>query len=238
MPKGKPYSGSIDAKTAVQLLNSSGESVDGAMLGDALAATAARLADLVRRSNQFLKTNEFARLVADYHAMKLGRRGHVDLMVTAVGQMLLEIGYDDVPARPLVKQTRRKLPLLKDLRAEAEALGVSISSFGIKRKEIMDFLDQVRADRRGKESRRPPVVEEDRGPMSAGPDETKVSPAEELRPPKRQGFVKTQSVEVSEVLIDERADPPAAASRRSLRQIVEQSKEVNIADLLDSAPPK
>jgi hypothetical protein len=243
MPKGKPYSGSIDRKTAQQLLNSSGELFEGAPLGDALMETSRRLADLVVQANQFLKTNEFAGMVADYHAIKLGRRGRAELLVTGVGAVVLEIGYDDDDASPrqLVKATRRKLPLLKNLRTEAQKLGVSIEHLGIKRKEIVEFLERCKSERKGSERRAPPVGDLDPGPMGAGPDEVRVVPGDEPRPPKRRSLVKTgESVEVSSLVIDNDSTSstlPGSASRRSMRQMVEQSREVDIADLLDSKPP-
>ncbi len=239
MPKGKPYSGSIDSKTARQLLNGSGEVFHGVPLGDALADTAMRLVELVERCNKFLGDNEFAKMVAEYHAIKLGRRGKADILVTAVGDVVLEIGYDDVPTQKLVKTTRRKLPLLKVLRAEADALGVSIEHLGIKRKEICEYLERVKAERKG--SRRLVPVEDDPGPMSAGPDETKVLPPSEEPPrAKRRGFVKTgDAVEAPTIVVDDEAPPDqSSAPRRSMRQLVEQSKEVNIADLLDSKTPE
>lgn len=247
MPKGKPYSGSINSQTARQLLNSSGEVFHGVPLGDALADTAGRLVELVEQCNKFLGDNEFAKMVADYHAIKLGRRGKADLVVTAVGQVVLEIGYDEAPTQMLVKSTRRKLPLLKVLRAEADALGVSIEHLGIKRKEICEYLERVRAERKG--SRRLAAVEDDPGPMSAGPDETKVLPPSEdpPRPKRARGFVKTgDAVEGPSFIVDEASSEQAPASRPehssvprpSMRQMVEQSKEVNIADLLDSKAPE
>lgn len=238
MPKAKPYSGPIDAAISTQLLNSSGEHVDGVLLGDALEASVTHLADLVTRANAFLKHSEFAKIVADHYALKVNRRGRRSIAVLPSGEPILQIGYEEGPARPVAKATRRKLPRLKVLRAEADALGVSIEKFGIKRKEISDYLEKIRVER--KSSRRTSNPE-DPGPMGAGPDETKLIPAAEtpLLAPRRRAPTAVTVPETSPMVVDE-ASPQAATrpeTRRSLRQMVEQSKDIDIAGLLTSDPP-
>ena len=83
--------------------------------------------------------------------------------------------------------------------------------------------------------------------MSAGPDETKVgAPPDDVKPPKR-GFVKTSEaisgpvvVAVEEVEGQAKNGPKGAkkGSRRSMKQLVKDSKDVDITDLLASDPPK
>ena len=50
MPKAKPYSGPVKKDIAVRILNSTGKNSEGEPLGDALAAAAERLADLVEQA--------------------------------------------------------------------------------------------------------------------------------------------------------------------------------------------
>ena len=266
MPKAKPYSGPIDANLAAQLLNSSGATVDDVPLGDALRAGAANLEKLVALARGALDSSEFAQIVADHLAIKMNRRGASTLSVSDTGQVILQISYEDAPTRQTRPQRKRRVPLIKELRAQAEALGVDISRFGIKRKEIWAYLQEVEAKQGGKpksESRKkrrseprsePPKVqatetvdEEDPGPMSAGPDETKVTPPPDEVKPSKKGFVKTaEAVEGPVVLDPEEAEETVKngpkggkkGGRRSMRQLVQDSKDVDITDLLASEPPE
>jgi hypothetical protein len=90
-------------------------------------------------------------------------------------------------------------------------------------------------------------VEPEPGPMSAGTDETTVSPLPETPPP-RPPIVKSRAQE-GPVLVaaPETPNPNGAKSPkiqgedrkgRSLRQLAQEAKEVDIADLLSSEPPK
>jgi hypothetical protein len=257
MPKAKPYSGPVDKKTAIQLLNGSGESFDGMLLGESLIATAEKLELLVTKANAFLQDNEFAKVMAEYLAMKVNRRGASEILVSSTGQVLLDIQYEEIPTRPTVLKRQRRVPLLEDLRAEAKQLGLDITRFGIKRKAIYDYLEKVRAQKPEGTRRSVSVVkiaedqeDHDPGPMANGPDETKLTSAlDEARPPRKRGFVKTQDALSGPVVVDEGSErgaasapkppaPSAASKQKSLRQLVEASKEVNITDLLSSDPPE
>lgn len=281
MPKAKPYSGPVEENVARQLLNSTGHAVDingeSLLLGDALLAAAKQLKQLVEEANNQLDHNPFAKIVADHLAADMNRRGRAEIAVHDNGSVQLHVNYQGNPRNPKQKQKRkRKIPLMEELKARAEELGVEIpEEFGIKRSKIHEYLKKVAAKQQSNSPKEPPVnipqktpkvLEtaedpsdlDDPGPMSAGPDETKVSaPLEEARLPKKRGFVKTSEAVSGPVLVtteapEESGAPPedrpngvktppertVGGKRRSMRQLVEDSKEVDISNLLASDPPK
>lgn len=298
MPKAKPYSGTIEADLASQLLNSTGERVDDELLGDALRSASERLAKLVEMANEKLDGNKFAQIVADSLAADMNRRGNASLTVSETGHVVLHISYED-QKRAKPKATRKRTaPLMAELKERAAKLGVDISRFGIKRKQIHAFLEKVaageiepdavesaekpekKAERKRAEPAKKPEKkaqtgektdeketdsdsaarrqasvrvaddpeEPDPGPMSAGPDETTRSDMPETPPPKRP-FVKSEE-QVGPVVVasensEDRAKPPKSQGEggsggkgRSMRQLVQDSKEIDIADLLASDSPK
>lgn len=266
MPKAKPYYGQVENKIAIQLLNMGGD-FEGVFLGDALVKTARQLELLVTKANAYLRGNEFAKVMADYLAVQMNRRGDAKISVNAAGNVVLEIHYEEVAARPMSMKRKRRVPLLDELRDEATRMGVDISSFGIKRKAIWRHLEKLKGQT-VKETRKSEAVKElssvktardedddvDPGPMANGPDESKLMPAlDDAKPPRRKGFVKTQDALSSPVVVDNEAAPSAvappaspkpqkasngASERRSMRQMVQESKEVDIGDLLNSEPPE
>jgi hypothetical protein len=279
MPKAKPYSGPVEKSVARQLLNSTGHSVDingqPLLLGDALLAAAEQLKELVAEANSQLEGSEFAKIIAEHLATDLNRRGGAEIAVTDSGTVQLYINYKNHPRSQARKpQRKRKLPLMEELKARAEDLGVGIpSELGIKRTKIVEWLDQVEsgetpAPKKAKPKKAKPKKatvqtaedppEADDGPMSAGPDETKVSrPLDDVAPPKKRGIVKTSEPAPGPVVVSAEAvadsptsspketktpksgaDGASKAKGRNMRQLVEDSKDVSIADLLASDPPK
>jgi len=83
--------------------------------------------------------------------------------------------------------------------------------------------------------------------MSAGPGETRLTdPPDDVKPPRR-GFVKTGDAVEGPVLVEPEEGAEEAkngpkggkkGSRPSMKQLVQDSKEVDITDLLTSDPPK
>ena len=251
MPKNKPYILPVDEKLSAQLLNSRGAKGDGALLGDRLSELATELEQLVKEANEFLEDSEFAGIVADTLVRKANKRGWPRLQVESSGRLVLQISYQD-PGKKKAKRSRR-VPLLDELRAEAKELGVDISGFGIKRRAIYEYLQKVRSGTAAgadvgtsKKTKATPVVKQaddeadpDGGPMSAGPDETKVSPAPDGPKPPKKGFVKSGDP-VRPVLLNQQEEAPKKDSgrRHDLRALVEQSKDVDIAAILESEPPQ
>jgi hypothetical protein len=269
MPKAKPYSGPVDDKLAAQLLNSTGATYGDEPLGDALIEARRRVQELVKRANDELEGSDFATIVAEHLATQMNRRGNAVIGVADDGQTELYISYEDQPARRPKQQRDQKLPLLEDLRAKAAELGVDIGEFGIKRKKIWEHLQAVEAGEikgkpvpkkrskgpkaKPKPKSKPEVkvaedeAEDDPGPMSAGPDETKVSPPpDDPKPPKKRAIVKTEEDEEpvvrasAEAASDPKKGPNPAESQDppDMRKLVRDSKEVSITDLLQSEPPK
>jgi hypothetical protein len=280
MPKAKPYSGPVDEALARQVLNSTGEHQtigdEELLLGDALFRAAAQLEAVVQRANLLLEGNEFAAIIAEHLATKLNRRGNAEIAVTENGQVELYISYEEHPARHIraPQEPSRKVPLMPELRAKAAKLGVEIpEELGIKRKSIAEYLEKVesgeikaKAAKKGskRKTKKKDVAiqtandppDDDPGPMSAGPDETRVSPVPESpKPaPKKRGFVKTSEAVSKPVVVSaepaEEVEPaPAKAAKPAklqaeegtkpnLRQLHKESKGVDIGELLNSDPPK
>ena len=231
MPKTKPYSGTIERQLAIELLNASGQrDPDGRLLGDALIHTAELMADLAEKSNKFLGDSEFSEIVADHLARKINKRGHAEIVVSPEGRVRLDITYEEKPKRR--KSRTRRVPLLAELRAKAVELGADITPFGTKRRAIWEHLQQVESGgpveppKTVKNGRKPPKAE-DPGPMSAGPDETRVSPTPSTKPPKKS-FVSTGDP-VEPVVVDAGSTP-----KPDLRKLVADAKDVDIASLIES----
>lgn len=234
MPKTKPYETKIDRDLAIQLLNSSGENSGDGLLGDELVRTAAQLADLAAKANKFLKESEFSEIVADHLARKHNKRGHAEINVSVDGHVMLVVTYEEKPKARRKTRTRRA-PLLKELRAKAEELGVDITEFGIKRRQIWEHLQRVESGEvvtKKPKKAAPEPKEADNGPMSAGPDETRVSAPPTQKPPKKP-VVETGRPDTSPVIVD--AGPtPKVPGKKDLRALAEKSKDVDIAALIDS----
>jgi len=230
MPKTKPYETKLDRDLAINLLNSSGERHGDGMLGDALLQTAVELAELAKKANKFLGDSEFSEIVADHLARKHNKRGHAEIKVSPDGNVRLIVTYEE---KPKARKTRtRRAPLLKELRAKAEELGVDISEFGIKRRQIWEHLQRVEAGEvvTKKPKAKKPKPDADNGPMSAGPDETRVSAPPTQKPPKKP-VVPTSA---SSTLIVNAGSTPKLSGKRDLRALAEKAKDVDIAALLDS----
>jgi len=273
MPKAKPYSGPVDDKLAAQLLNSTGVTADNdEPLGDALIEARRRVEQLVAMANDALEGSEFAKIVAEHLANKMSRRGHALIGVSDDGHIELHISYEEQGSRR-PRQQPKKLPLLEEIKAEAEAMGIDVSEFGMKRKKMWEHLHAIEAGeikgtplkKAPKPTAKPkakpkPVVQvaedappDDPGPMSAGPDETKVSPPPDDPPPPKKArvFVKNDEADVPVVVrAAESKSPPKPAEPKKgpkpaesheqpdMRQLVKDSQELSIADLLQSDGPK
>jgi len=236
MPKTKPYSGTIERQLAIELLNASGQrDPDGRLLGDALVHTAELMADLAEKANKYLSDSEFSEIVAEHLARKINKRGHAEIVVSSEGRVRLDITYEEKPKQRRKSRTRR-VPLLAELRAKAEELGADITQFGTKRRAIWEHLQQVEggdpveAPTVAKNSRKAPKVE-DPGPMSAGPDETRVSPPPSTKPPKKASV--NPGARVEPVVVDAGSTP-----KPDLRKLVADAKEVDIARLIESENPE
>jgi hypothetical protein len=259
MPKTKPHTVPLEEDLAKQLLNSSGITIDGQLLGDALHKAADTLAALINQSSEYLDTSEFADMVADNLAKKLKRRGLAKISVSEQGRLILTVSYDE---ELRVQSNTKLIPKMKELRSLAKSLGVDITPFGIKRRAAYEHLKAIQkttktstfmslpSTRRVSAAAAPPsavqqVVEEadeDKGPMSAGPDETRISPfPDDPSPPKKnRGFIKTSEAMSSPVIVHLDKDPNKEEPRKPsrLQKLVEKSKEVDINDLLNAEAPE
>lgn len=263
MPKAKPYTGAIPPELAEQVLNSTGVMSEGVLLGTALKEAVLRLEACAKLANEALSESVLAEVISTHLAEKAGKRGNSSVSVNAQGQMLLHVAYSKkTPAqKKAAKAEKMPLPRMSELRERARNMGVDISRFGSKRTEILQFLDEQSAtispvapvtfvgQEEEEESSSKTTV--DPGPMSAGPDEVRVSPLpDDPKPPKRKGggFVKTSQSLTPPVVVEmgeesSKASKPSKSrdknkSTPNLSDLVSKSKGVSITDLLDSDAPE
>lgn len=260
MPKAKPYTGAIPPELAEQVLNSTGVMSEGVLLGTALKEAVLRLEACTKLANEALSESVLAEVISTHLAEKAGRRGNSSVSVNAQGQMLLHVAYSKkTPAqKKAAKAEKMPLPRMAELRERARNMGVDISQFGSKRTEILRFLDEQSAtaspvapvtfvgQEEEEESSSKTTV--DPGPMSAGPDEVRVSPLpDDPKPPKRKGggFVKTSQSLTPPVVVEMEEESSKSSKSRdkkkskpNLSDLVSKSKGVDITDLLASDAPE
>lgn len=110
-----------------------------------------RATQAVRDANQYLATSKLASLVAHSLMKDLKKRGNPSIVVQPDGSVILRVSYgedkQEAPEAPVKKSKwSSDLPKLDELRAEAERLGVDISSFGRARRTIFEHLKKVRGN--------------------------------------------------------------------------------------------
>jgi hypothetical protein len=222
MPRKSSQFEVVDRQVAIDLLNSSGIKTPQGLLGEALYNTLEQLKALTEQANHYLESSEFAVIVANHLAKKSHRRGYPSLVVTPEGTVQLELS----PTKKR-KRSPSELPKLAELRERAKIMGVDIGPFGTKRKDIHKYLESLANQPRKSvpEVKTSEVTMEDKGPMSAGFDETRISPAPDPLPPKRGFIKKGDAIQVS-VVEDE-------SPKKGLRQLVQDAKDIDIASLLE-----
>lgn len=171
----------LPSETEAKFVDEGGEPLP---LGERLEWAVEHLAGVIREANDFLTDSEVARRLAEALAIEQAKRGYPYLFVDAKGTVCLEVSYDNrVKSGRRKRVYSRKLPSMKELRKEAKQLGVNIASFGIKRRAIKNYLDEVKEGKVSSES-----AEE-----TPEADEIKLSPVQDgPKPPKKpKGFTKT-----------------------------------------------
>jgi len=174
-----------DSQAIFDLLNL-GPTTNGRPTGDALREYSRQLAEMIVVANRYLESNTLAKVMAEMLLREANLKGPGVLRVSPEGTPYLE-----------VEGTTPEIPSLKELREQAKKLGVDPLPFGTKRRVLYDHLAQVKASpklppkkkakKKKAHKKGPPgtlrriLAQEkaqlDNGPMSAGFDETRISPA-------------------------------------------------------------
>lgn len=191
-------------------------------LGARLSRAVEVLADVVEEANTFLSSSEISRHLAMALAAEKSKRGAPYILVSPAGEVVLEISYDG--KQPKDEKKRRKykrgLPLLGELRKEAEELGVSVTHLGQKRRAVYDYLQEVK-------SRQEATEEDDPAQMAAGHDEVTVSqPKDGPKPPRKRVKLVTPGTQQPE------STEPVAKASANLTRLLEQSEDLDIEDIL------
>ncbi len=126
MKKSRPTT--LSAEDTRQLLNGYGL-FEGVPLGDRWAQQCEALRVLERVIEAYLQSATAPALVA--RGLSKKKQGRLVLPTQTDGR--LELSFQRNPS---------KLPSMRELRKQARELGVDISSFGIRRREIAAFLSQ------------------------------------------------------------------------------------------------
>jgi len=109
-----------------------------------LQAKKDELADSIRRCQKHLEENPLTGVVAEAAAREAGRGGSCTITVNSNGTILLEV----TPKKAGEKRTwMSNLPSIKELRAEAERLGVDISGLGRSKRKIFAALQDAKASK-------------------------------------------------------------------------------------------
>lgn len=235
MSKGQNYRTSVDVKLSLELLNVAPRATkDGGVeepLGIRLRIAVKHLEEVVQEANEYLEDSELAQKLAEALATEKNKRGFPAISVDAQGNVMLDVDYTGKKQQQGKKRRKYKkgLPLLVDLRKEANALGVDVSHLGQKRRAVFDFLEEVKA-------RRAPVDSfEDAEPaqMAAGVDETTVEPARDApKPPKLRPKVRL-TIPGKTLPNAEDEAPAEAKASPNLTAILEAAPaDVDIDDLL------
>lgn len=162
MPKqGRHYQVSLAPQLASQMLDVAlptptiRKESTSYTLGERLNLALEDLSETIRLANKILAENGIAKIVAASLAKDLKKRGEASIVVTASGEVVLQItsgkgsSKSDVKSKLMQGKWHSELPSLDHLRQEAEELGVDISGYGRKRREIHHLLETSRQKLRG-----------------------------------------------------------------------------------------
>lgn len=154
-----------------------------ASVGLRLQAARAELDAAVQAANTVLGANPLMEIIAEHAARKVGRRGHPLVVVDPSGEVMLEIHYlaSGEPApKPVAPATPKKrkssLPSIKEIRREAELLGIDTELFGKNKTKLLEAIEKAK----GQPATVPAPAP---APTPPAPKMTKTAPS--LTPPKQ-----------------------------------------------------
>ena len=104
------------------------------------------LREVQRSANEMLSTNQLTSFAAAQVMRDIGKRGVPSLILTADGQVHLQVSYDEQNSPKRVEAVARnsrssQLPKLDTLRERADRMGVDISHLGRQRRAIFNLLE-------------------------------------------------------------------------------------------------
>ena len=232
----------ITQDLTLQLLNSAvRESTANGVedpLGVRLRRAVLHLEGVIQEANHFLEGSELAGKLATALMVDHNKRGFPDISVDVRGVLMLEVGYAATREGVKRRRGRLKLPLLSELRQEAQEMGVDISHLGAKRRAVQDFIEEVKVRRAASGYERPkpkpepePESESESVQMGAEVDELTVEPAKRAAKPPRRAKVKLTIPGKTTPKVDVAA--AAAKPSPNLAAIMESAPtDVDIEDLL------
>jgi hypothetical protein len=158
MAKTKPYQVPLAADLAAEILSvplpeaalPTSEEPLPRTYGEKLQLALRRLSEAVTEANEALETNQVVGIVARSLAKDLKKRGSPNIVVEPSGEVVLRITYEEeLPkegTQPTVVQGKwhSDLPNMKELRADADELGVDIKDLGKARRAIHERLQDAR----------------------------------------------------------------------------------------------
>jgi hypothetical protein len=122
-----------------------------ASVGLRLQAARAELDAAVQAANTVLNANPLMEIIAEHAARKVGRRGRPLVVVDPSGEVMLEIHYlaSGEPApKPVAPATPKKrkssLPSIKEIRREAELLGIDTELFGKNKTKLLEAIEKAK----------------------------------------------------------------------------------------------
>ena len=117
--------------------------IDGRTIWERLTDSIEELSCSIVEANESLQNSPVMPIVASSAARTANKRGNPSVRVDPDGTVVLEIQYTSkkkVSDNPNKRQWKSDLPLLADLREQAEQLGLDISHLGRARKQIHDYI--------------------------------------------------------------------------------------------------
>lgn len=95
-----------------------------------------------------LSKNPLRETVAQAAARNAGRRGHANIVISDEGEVMLEVSYTQdrkTEAEAATPTKRSKLPLIDEIRAEAESLEIDTAPFGRSKVKLRKAIAEARA---------------------------------------------------------------------------------------------
>lgn len=118
---------------------------DATSVWDRLESAKAELLRAVEAANKALEGNPLAEILAENVSRQRGRRGDPRIVVDGDGKVQLEVHYgkpdDEAPAAP---RRRTRLPPIKELREQADALGIDHAPFGKAKTKLIAAIKKKR----------------------------------------------------------------------------------------------
>jgi hypothetical protein len=141
MGNKKIFKTPLDENLSKSLLGNPSQ-VDGCTIWERLSNAIGELSQAVVEANESLQESPVMPIVASSAARMANKRGNPSVRVADDGTVVLEIHYSSKKKvdNANKRQWKSDLPLLADLREQADQLGLDISHLGRARKQIHEYI--------------------------------------------------------------------------------------------------